>query len=81
MQTIHHEFITVEEYLVGEQIAEERHDYVNGQVFVMTGATEAEGVSGDRQSSAKHALCTARPPERAALEPLAARPKARSVPI
>jgi Uma2 family endonuclease len=44
LQTIHHEFITVEEYLVGEQIAEERHDYVNGQVFVMTGATEAHEI-------------------------------------
>ena len=34
------DFITVEEYLSGEEISEERHIYVNGQVFAVAGATE-----------------------------------------
>jgi Uma2 family endonuclease len=42
------DFITVEEYLSGEELAEERHVYINGQVFAMAGATEQhEIVSGN----------------------------------
>jgi hypothetical protein len=34
------DFFSVEEYLEGEQLAEERHEYVNGHVFTMPGASE-----------------------------------------
>jgi len=51
-QTIGHDFITVEEYLEGEQITEERHEYVNGQVFVMAGASEAHEIVALNLSSA-----------------------------
>jgi Uma2 family endonuclease len=33
--------LTVEQYLAQEERAQVRHEYVNGQVFAMTGATEA----------------------------------------
>lgn len=33
-------FITEEEYLAGEQQANERHDYVDGQVYAMAGASK-----------------------------------------
>lgn len=36
--------LTVEEYLAREERATVRHEYVNGQVFAMTGATEAHNV-------------------------------------
>lgn len=32
--------ISVEDYLEGEKIAEVRHEYVNGEVFAMTGTTK-----------------------------------------
>jgi Uma2 family endonuclease len=51
-QTIDHDFISVEDYLEGEQIAEERHEYVNGQVFVMAGASEAHEIVAMNLSSA-----------------------------
>ncbi len=34
------EFLTVAEYLAGEQQSEVRHEYVDGQVFAMAGASE-----------------------------------------
>lgn len=34
------EFISEEEYLEGEKLAEERHEYVNGRVFAMAGASK-----------------------------------------
>ena len=34
------DFLTVLEYLEGEEEAEERHDYVDGQVYAMAGASE-----------------------------------------
>ena len=34
------DFLFVKEYLEREQLAEERHEYVNGQVFTMPGASE-----------------------------------------
>lgn len=37
-------YLSVEEYLAGEEISEVRHEYVAGQVFAMAGATEAHGV-------------------------------------
>ncbi|MBL4941106.1 MAG: Uma2 family endonuclease [Colwellia sp.] len=37
------DFITVEEYLNGELISEVKHEYVDGQVFAMAGATPDHG--------------------------------------
>ncbi len=34
-------FISPEEYLEGEKISDEKHDYINGQVFLMAGASDA----------------------------------------
>lgn len=34
-------YITLDEYLDGEEVAHERHEYVAGQVFAMAGASEA----------------------------------------
>ncbi|MEX5606385.1 Uma2 family endonuclease, partial [Pseudomonas syringae] len=31
---------TVEEYLAFERDSQERHDFVNGEIFMMTGASE-----------------------------------------
>ncbi|WP_166442673.1 Uma2 family endonuclease [Phragmitibacter flavus] len=40
--------ITVEEYLEGEALSEVRHEYFDGKVFAMAGASaEHEGVSGN----------------------------------
>jgi Uma2 family endonuclease len=36
--------LTVEEYLAQEQLASVRHEYVNGQLFAMTGASDAHNV-------------------------------------
>lgn len=37
-------YITVEEYLAGEEIGDVRHEYVAGQVFAMAGATVAHNL-------------------------------------
>jgi Uma2 family endonuclease len=37
-------YISVEEYLVGEEASEVRHEYVAGQIFAMSGATEAHNL-------------------------------------
>jgi Uma2 family endonuclease len=36
--------LTVEEYLAQEELAEVRHEYVNGQLFAMAGASDAHNV-------------------------------------
>ena len=42
------DFITVEEYLNGELISEIKHEYVDGQVFAMAGASKNhERISGN----------------------------------
>lgn len=38
-QAMDPDFITVEDYLSGEELAEKRHVYINGQVFAIAGAT------------------------------------------
>jgi hypothetical protein len=40
LKVVEDDFLSVEEYLEGEQLAEERHEYVNGHVFTMAGASE-----------------------------------------
>lgn len=37
-------FITEQEYLDGEQHSEVRHEYIDGQVFAMTGASDLHGL-------------------------------------
>lgn len=37
-------FISVEEYLAGEQSSEVRHEYIDGQVYAMTGASDRHGL-------------------------------------
>ncbi len=37
-------FVTEQEYLEGEQHSELRHEYVDGQVFAMTGASDLHGL-------------------------------------
>lgn len=37
-----HHFITPEEYLEGEEMSELRHEYVNGRVFAMSGASDKQ---------------------------------------
>lgn len=39
-----HEFITVEEYLDGEQRSEIRHEYIDGLVYAMGGASDRHGL-------------------------------------
>ena len=36
--------ISVDEYLAGEQHSELRHEYIDGQVYAMTGASRAHGL-------------------------------------
>ena len=36
--------ISVEDYLAGEQHAEVRHEYIHGQVYAMTGASDRHGL-------------------------------------
>ena len=36
--------ISVDEYLAGEQYSELRHEYIDGQVYAMTGASRAHGL-------------------------------------
>ena len=41
-------YIALDEYLDGEEVAHERHEYVAGQVFAMAGASEAhETIAGN----------------------------------
>ena len=37
-------FISIEEYLAGEQHSEVRHEYIDGQVYAMTGASDRHGL-------------------------------------
>ena len=36
--------ISAAEYLAGEQYSELRHEYIDGQVYAMTGASRAHGL-------------------------------------
>jgi len=46
MSALHHSkhSISVEEYLAGEQHSELRHEYIDGQVYAMTGASRPHGL-------------------------------------
>lgn len=37
-------FISVDDYLSGEQLNEVRHEYIDGQVYAMTGASDRHGL-------------------------------------
>lgn len=37
-------FISVDEYLSGEPLSEVRHEYIDGQVYAMTGASDRHGL-------------------------------------
>ena len=37
-------FISIEDYLAGEADGEQRHDYIDGQVYAMTGASDKHGL-------------------------------------
>ena len=37
-------FISIEDYLAGEADGEQRHDYIDGQVYAMTGASRRHGL-------------------------------------
>lgn len=37
-------FISVEEYLAGERLSEIRHEYIDGRVYAMTGASDRHGL-------------------------------------
>lgn len=43
-QAASNHFITEQEYLDGEQHSEVRHEYIDGQVFAMTGASRRHGL-------------------------------------
>lgn len=38
------DFITVDEYIEGEQVSEIRHEYIGGRVFAMSGGSEAHNM-------------------------------------
>lgn len=40
-----HDFISVDEYIEGEQLSELRHEYIGGQVYPMSGGSEAHNMS------------------------------------
>ena len=40
----HQPTLSVEDYLAGEQQAEQRHEYIDGQVYAMTGASRRHGL-------------------------------------
>ena len=46
MSALHHprHSMSVEEYLAGEQHSELRHEYIDGQVYAMTGASDRHGL-------------------------------------
>lgn len=57
-------FVSVEEYLAREEVAETRHEYINGEVRMMSGGTAnhsilSVNVSGQIQSGLSEASCTA----------------------
>ncbi len=47
-------FISFEEYLEGEKIADERHEYVDGKVFGMAGASEGHEIMAGAMFVALH---------------------------
>jgi Uma2 family endonuclease len=48
------EFITVDEYIEGELLSEVRHEYIGGQVYAMSGASEAHNVLSGNLHAALH---------------------------
>lgn len=44
MSTKRAQYITVEKYLADEEVAPIRHEYVNGRIFVMSGATRRHNI-------------------------------------
>lgn len=38
------DFVTVDEYIEGEQVSEIRHEYIGGQVYAMSGGSEAHNL-------------------------------------
>ena len=49
-------FISIEDYLAGEADGEQRHDYIDGQVYAMTGASRRHGLIA---SALTHAMVPA----------------------
>ena len=46
------DFISVDDYIQGEQVSEVRHEYIGGQVYAMSGGSEAHNVlSGNLYSA------------------------------
>ena len=44
LQSAPHPFVTVEDYLAGEQDGQVRHEYIDGVVYAMTGASRRHGL-------------------------------------
>ena len=53
--TLTSEFISVDEYLGGEKLAEVRHEFVAGHVFAMAGASEEHNFIAGNIFAALHA--------------------------
>ncbi len=49
------QFLTVEEYIEGEQLSEMRHEYFDGHVFAMAGASDAHELIAMNLAAALHA--------------------------
>ena len=47
--------VSVEQYLKEEELSDIRHEFVDGQVFAMTGASEAHNVIGGNLHALLHA--------------------------
>jgi Uma2 family endonuclease len=64
MSTQSKPFLTLEEYLEQERTALDRHEYLNGEIFVMAGGTEphsliASNILGELYGQSKGRDCTA----------------------
>ena len=56
LAALHHS-VSVEEYLAGEQIAEVKHEYVNGEVYAMVGVSDRhETIAGNLYIALRNAL-------------------------
>jgi Uma2 family endonuclease len=54
-------FISVEDYLSGEPLSDVKHEYVDGEVYAMAGASRAHGQVALRLASALQARCDSGP--------------------